>query len=64
MGPTVRVPELLRRGRVVGWLAASLLVAAASYELYEKHFLRLKDRFTPQETNAGAGDLARSSSAA
>ena len=28
----------------------SLATAIASYELYEKHFLRLKDRLAPQET--------------
>ncbi len=34
---------------VVGAIA-SFLVAAASYELYEKRFLRLKERFAPSES--------------
>jgi peptidoglycan/LPS O-acetylase OafA/YrhL len=33
---------------------ASILVAAASYELYEKHFLRLKDRLAPSRGGARA----------
>ena len=33
---------------------ASLAIAVASYELYEKHFLRLKDRWSPHRTEAVA----------
>jgi peptidoglycan/LPS O-acetylase OafA/YrhL len=35
----------------------SILVAAFSYELFEKHFLRLKNRFAPSAGNARAVDI-------
>jgi peptidoglycan/LPS O-acetylase OafA/YrhL len=38
---------------------ASLLVAVASFELFEKQFLRLKDRFAPSERGHVADDLNR-----
>ena len=38
----------------------SVVLAVASYELYEKQLLRLKDRFAPPEAPAGARDLTRS----
>ncbi|HSQ66390.1 MAG TPA: acyltransferase [Polyangiaceae bacterium] len=34
-------------------VALSLLISVASYELFEKHFLRLKDRFAPSAATAG-----------
>jgi len=36
-----------------GGSALSLLIAVASYELFEKHFLRLKDRLAPAAAPAG-----------
>jgi peptidoglycan/LPS O-acetylase OafA/YrhL len=42
----------------------SLALAAASYELYEKQLLRLKDRLAPQEEPPCARDLKGSSSPA
>jgi peptidoglycan/LPS O-acetylase OafA/YrhL len=41
--------------------AASLAIAVASYELYEKHFLRLKDRCAPRETSTAAPGPTRAS---
>ena len=35
-------------------VVVSVLVAVASYELFEKHFLRLKDRFAPAAAMTGA----------
>jgi peptidoglycan/LPS O-acetylase OafA/YrhL len=40
----------------VGGAGVSLLVAILSYELFEKHFLRLKDRFAPSEQRPPARD--------
>ena len=41
----------------------SLLVAVASYELFEKHFLRLKERFAPPGGSVRVGDALTSSPA-
>lgn len=42
----------------------SLLVAIASYELFEKHFLRLKDRFAPSDGPIRAYEVPSNSPAA
>jgi peptidoglycan/LPS O-acetylase OafA/YrhL len=43
---------------------ASLVIAVVSYELFEKYFLRLKDRLAPQETPAALHGVPRTSSPA
>jgi peptidoglycan/LPS O-acetylase OafA/YrhL len=47
--------------QTVAGAGASLLVAVASYELFEKHFLRLKDRFAPSELSTRPDDAAHPS---
>jgi hypothetical protein len=37
----------------------SVVLAVASYELYEKQLLRLKDRLAPPRAPAGASELTR-----
>lgn len=49
--------------QAVAGAALSLLVAVASYELFEKHFLRLKDRFAPSERKIPAPELVSPSPA-
>jgi peptidoglycan/LPS O-acetylase OafA/YrhL len=57
--------HLLAMGaRATVGVAVSLLLAIGSYELFERHFLRLKDRFAPAERPTSLGAVATTSAVA